>query len=66
MGWFQHDNLTEAEASELVERYNANRIRTEKSLSADFKSWTVSALLPESARPPKTERTWQQRFWRDA
>ncbi|MCT4701199.1 hypothetical protein MUA02_04425 [Enterobacteriaceae bacterium H20N1] len=62
-GWFQHSYLSEEQANELVERYGAKNIKTEKSLSADYKTWTVSALLPESANPPRVDRTYQNRYW---
>lgn len=64
MGWFRHDNLTESQASELVARYSANKVRTEKSLAPDYKSWTVSAFLPEEPKPPRIDHTFQQRYWR--
>ncbi|MEL4014369.1 hypothetical protein [Dryocola clanedunensis] len=62
--WFQHDNLTEAQANELIERYRANQVQTQKSLSADYTTWTVSALLPQADRPPRIDRTYQQKCWR--
>lgn len=62
-GWFQHVDLTDDQADELVARYAAKRIKTEKSLSADYKTWIVSALLPEDARPPRTDKTFKNRFW---
>jgi len=63
MTWFNYDNLTSEEADELVARYTRNGIKTEKSLSVDVRFWIVSALLPESGQPPRTDKTFQQRMW---
>ena len=46
-GWFTHTDLTAEQASELVARYTAKHVETEKSLAPDYKSWIVSARLPE-------------------
>ena len=45
--WFLHEQLSEAEATELVERYRKNNCVVEKSLSRDFASWEIRVLLPE-------------------
>ncbi|XUV80227.1 hypothetical protein ACREYP_13975 [Enterobacter sp. TMH.L2] len=63
-GWFQHDNLTAEQAEELVTRYKANGVVTEKSLAPDYTNWIVSALLPEGKTPPRIDRTYQQPCWR--
>jgi len=63
MSWFHHTYLTEDQAHELVARYAAKHVRTEKSLSPDYKSWTVSALLPEGTNQPRISRTFQQKIW---
>ena len=63
MSWFHHTYLTDTQANELVARYAAKRVRTEKSLSPDYKSWTVSALLPEGSCQPRISRTFQQKIW---
>lgn len=63
-GWFQHTDLSESQANELVERYSAKKIRTEKTLSTDYKTWTVNALLPEAEHVPRVDKTFQQRIWR--
>lgn len=44
--WFQHPDCTTEQAEQLVSRYQARGIVTEKSLNADYLSWTVSARLP--------------------
>jgi hypothetical protein len=62
--WFQHTQLTTEQADELEARYHAKQIKTERSLDNDFIHWTISALLPEVSKPPRQDRTWQQRIWR--
>ncbi|WP_108701579.1 hypothetical protein [Phytobacter sp. SCO41] len=62
-GWFNHVNLSEAQANELVARYRANGVETQKSLAPDYLTWIVSALLPESAKPPRADKTYQWRHW---
>lgn len=62
--WFQHTQLTTEQADELEARYRAKQIKIERSLDNDFIHWTVSAFLPEASKPPRQERTWQQRIWR--
>ena len=62
--WFQHTQLTTEQADELEARYRAKQIKTERSLDNDFINWTISAFLPEASKPPRQDRTWQQRFWR--
>ena len=49
---------------ELEARYHAKQIKTERSLDNDFIHWTISAFLPEVSKPPRQDRTPQQRFWR--
>lgn len=61
--WFQHTECTTEQAERLVADYRARGIVTEKSLNPDFLSWTVSARLPECARPGRTPRTFRQRMW---
>lgn len=63
-GWFQQCDLTAAQADELVARYKANGVITEKSLASDYTTWIVSALLPEGKNPPRVDRTYQQPCWR--
>lgn len=62
--WFQHTQLTTEQADELEARYRAKQIKTERSLDNDFIHWTISAFLPETSKPPRKDRTWQQRIWR--
>lgn len=63
MSWFQYNELTEAQANALVDHYRAKNVRTEKKLSPDYLTWSVSVLLPESAKPPRPDRRYQQRYW---
>ncbi|EDE3099813.1 hypothetical protein [Citrobacter sedlakii] len=63
--WFHHTGLTETQADELLSRYRANNVRAEKSLAPDYLSWIVIAFLPESPRPPRQDRRYQQSTWRD-
>ncbi|EMK2609345.1 hypothetical protein QU896_03180 [Citrobacter freundii] len=62
--WFHHHECTTEQADELVARYRAKQIKTERSLDNDFIHWTISAFLPETSKPPRQDRTWQQRIWR--
>lgn len=62
--WFQHTQLTTEQADELEACYRAKQIKTERSLDNDFIHWTISAFLPEASKPPRQDRTWQQRLWR--
>ncbi|AYL65698.1 MULTISPECIES: hypothetical protein [Citrobacter] len=62
--WFQHTHLTTEQADELEANYKAKQIKTERSLDNDFIHWTISAFLPEASKPPRQDRTWQQRIWR--
>ncbi|EFD82621.1 hypothetical protein HMPREF0485_04772 [Klebsiella variicola] len=61
--WFQHPECTAEQAEQLVSRYQARGIVTEKSLNPDYLSWTVSARLPVCARPEYTPRSLRQRIW---
>lgn len=63
--WFQHVELTESQALELVERYRKSNYQVEKSLSRDLVSWEVSVYLPESERVPRIDKTYLQKIWRD-
>lgn len=62
--WFQHTQLTTEQADELEASYKAKQIKTERSLDNDFIHWTISAFLPEASKPPRQDRTRQQRIWR--
>lgn len=46
----------------LVTEYRRRGVKVEKCLNGDYRSWCVRAFLPESARAPRTNRHWQQRF----
>ena len=61
--WFQHDNCTTEQADELLAQYQRRGIAVERSLNPDYKTWTVSARLPESKNPPRADRRWQNRIW---
>lgn len=62
-GWFIQPDLTREQADELVARYTAKGVQVEKSLSPDYKSWIVSARLPEANKPPRADKTYQWRHW---
>lgn len=62
-GWFTHTDLTAEQATELVARYAAKHVITKKSLSSDYKTWIVSARLPESEKSPRPDKTYQWRHW---
>ncbi|ECT1022842.1 hypothetical protein DPO11_22920 [Salmonella enterica] len=53
MSWFHYPVCTTEEADELVRRYNQRGIRTERSLNSDYRTWMVSALLPEYRHIPR-------------
>lgn len=61
--WFHHHECTTDQADELVEKYRARGVKTERSLNRDNITWTVSARLPEGKKPPRTSRRWQNRVW---
>jgi len=62
-GWFTQPDLTCEQADELVARYTAKGVQVEKNLSPDYKTWIVSARLPESDKPPRADKTYQWRHW---
>ncbi|EBP0846867.1 hypothetical protein LB05_24145 [Salmonella enterica] len=62
--WFHYPNCTTEEAEKLMATYRRRGVRVERSLNFDCLTWTISALLPESARAPRLSRTYQQSFWR--
>ena len=61
--WFNHDPVDTETATELLSRYAARNIKTQKTLAADPRLWLVSALLPEFKSEPRQDRTYQQRIW---
>ncbi|WP_071889304.1 hypothetical protein [Serratia rubidaea] len=61
--WFHHHECSTAQADELVDRYRQRGVKVERSLNHDLISWTVSAYLPESKKPPRPARRWRNRMW---
>ena len=61
--WFYHPDCTTAQAEELLTQYRRRGVKVERSLNADHITWTVSALLPESNKPPRPSRVWQSKAW---
>lgn len=56
--WFLYENLSTAEADELILQYRLRHIQTRRQLNQDKLSWCVSAYLEESPYRPKTHRQW--------
>lgn len=61
--WFQHTECSTQQAEELVAQYRRRGVKVERSLNADYLTWTVSARLPEGTKPPRADRRWQNRMW---
>ena len=61
--WFHHHECTTEQADELVEKYRARGVKTERSLNRDNITWTVSVQLPESEKAPRPSKVWQNRAW---
>lgn len=61
--WFTHDPVDTDTANELISRYNARNIHTQKTLAADPRLWLVSALLPEGNRGPRRDKTYENKCW---
>ena len=61
--WFHHHECTTEQADELVEKYRARGVKTERSLNRDNITWTVSVQLPESEKAPRPSRVWQSKAW---
>lgn len=61
--WFHHHECTTEQADELVEKYRARGVKTERSLNRDNITWTVSEQLPESEKAPRPSRVWQSKAW---
>lgn len=61
--WFNYPDCTTEQADELVSQYRRRGVPVERSLNPDYKTWTVSARLPESNNPPRADRRWQNRVW---
>lgn len=56
--WFIYENLSTAEADELIFQYQSRNIQTRRQLNHDRLSWSVSALLEENKRRPKASSQW--------
>lgn len=61
--WFQHTECTTQQAEELVREYQRRGVKVERSLNADYLTWTVSVRLPESKHTPRADRRWRNRLW---
>ncbi|ECC3255685.1 hypothetical protein YD04_002142 [Salmonella enterica subsp. enterica] len=61
--WFQHSECTTEQADDLQQQYRARGVSVERSLNPDYLTWTISVRLPESAKPPRIDRRWQNRMW---
>ncbi len=61
--WFHQTDCTTEQADELVNLYRARGVKTERSLNPDYTSWTVSALLPTTIKPPRPDSRWRNRLW---
>ena len=61
--WFHHHECTTEQADELVEKYRARGVKTERSLNRDNITWTVSAQLPVGDTAPRPSRVWQSMAW---
>ncbi len=61
--WFTHDPVDTDTANELISRYNARNIHTQKTLAADPRLWLVSALLLEGNREPRRDKTYENKCW---
>ncbi|EOG5422600.1 hypothetical protein ACLE0V_000057 [Cronobacter sakazakii] len=61
--WFHHFNCHTQESEELMARYRHRGFKAERSLNHDCLTWTVSVLLPEFKRLPRTPGAFRQRIW---
>lgn len=61
--WFTHDPVDTDTANELLSRYAARNIQTQKTLATDPRLWLVSALLPEGTREPRRDTTYEHKCW---
>lgn len=61
--WFAHDPVDTATANELISRYTARNIQTQKTLATDPRLWLVSAYLPEYREEPIPSKTYQHAIW---
>lgn len=61
--WFHHHDCTTEQADELMARYRARGVKTERSLNPNYTTWTVSAFLPTSSKPARPDNRWRNRVW---
>ncbi|EAR9142152.1 hypothetical protein EZX63_22860 [Salmonella enterica subsp. enterica serovar Oranienburg] len=61
--WFHHHDCTTEQADELVVRYRARGVKTERGLNPDYTTWTVSAFLPAYSKPARPDNRWRNRVW---
>lgn len=61
--WFHHTQCSTEQADELLAQYQRRGVHVERSLNPDYITWTVSARLPESKKPPRADRRWQNQMW---
>lgn len=61
--WFTHDPVDTDTPNELLSRYAARNIQTQKTLATDPRLWLVSALLPEGNREPRRDTTYEHKCW---
>lgn len=61
--WFVHEPVDTTTANELISRYTARNIQTQKTLATDPRLWLVSALLPEGNYAPRRDHTYEQKCW---
>lgn len=61
--WFQHTDCTTEQADELAANYQRRGVKVERSLNRDNITWTVSVLLPEGDKAPRSSRVWQNKAW---
>ncbi|MEN0581586.1 hypothetical protein AAIG39_21660 [Phytobacter palmae] len=61
--WFNYPECTTQQADDLLAEYQRRGVKVERSLNPDYITWTVSARLPESSKPPRANRQYQNRMW---
>jgi len=62
--WFQHFPMNETEANLLVNQYSQRGVKTEKHLTADPRFYVVTAFLPYTQYPPKSQKSLRNnRLW---
>ncbi|MFS9584979.1 hypothetical protein U0102_06120 [Enterobacter hormaechei] len=61
--WFHYTDCTTQQAEELMAEYQRRGVKVERSLNSDYLDWTVSAFLPTSTNPPRSDNRWRNRVW---